>query len=259
MTRIEYGNGNFIQWEIRDCIDGMREMEDNSVDLIITSPPYNVGVDYGDDFNDEKSFKQYIDWLNVCFGIFHRKLKDGGRLAINIGDHGRNPCTQTHAYIGVALHQLGLVCRGMIIWDKRNCLSNTAWGRWCSPSNPALRSRSEYIWVFNKGSMKKRNVKGKTIQPHEFITYTMETWEISPETVMREHPAPFPIEIPMRLIKLYTIENDLVLDPFLGSGTTLRACRMTNRNGIGFELNPDYDEIIRKRVRAKDRSIEQFF
>jgi len=164
-----------------DCTDpttGMARLKDESIDIIITSPPYNVGKDYGE-FNDNKDFADYLSWMNDVFIQFKRVLKDGGRLCINIGDHGRNPCFPTHAYFGVMLHKLDLICRGMIIWDKKNCLSNTAWGSWQSPSNPALRSRSEYIWVFNKGSMAHTG-KDATITGKEFIEYTMETWEVTP-------------------------------------------------------------------------------
>jgi len=141
--------------------------------------------------------------------------------------------------------------RGEIIWDKAaSAGASTAWGSWMSASNPAMRDVHEYILVFSKGEMQRRG-KGKrsTISREEFLKYTKSVWSFPTESATRVgHPAPFPVELPYRLIQLYTFEGDVVLDPFCGSGTTCVAALMTNRHYIGFDNNEEYVKLARERI-----------
>ena len=234
-----------------DCLDGLIKMNDDSVDLIITSPPYNVGIDYGETHNDNKPLKEYLDFLQNVFAQCWRVLKCGGRIAINVANTGRKPYIPLSSYINLMMIDLGFLCRGEIIWDKGASVgASCAWGSWCSPSNPSLRDVHEYILVYSVDNYKhigeKQNI---TIQPNEFTEYTKSIWEMNTASAKKiGHPAPFPTELPERLINLYSYKGDVVLDPFMGSGTTAEACINTDRQYIGFELNKEYCNIANKRL-----------
>jgi len=231
------------------CVDS-REMSilpDESIHLMVTSPPYNVGKDYDLDL----SLEEYRTLLSdVCREVY-RKLVVGGRACVNVANLGRRPYIPIHSYIIADMLEIGFLMRGEIIWNKAaSAGSSTAWGSWKSATNPVMRDVHEYILVFSKGSMG-RSGEGRTstITRDEFLEYTKSIWSFPAESATRVgHPAPFPEELPRRLIQLYTFEGDIVLDPFCGSGTTCVAALKSNRHYIGFDNSEEYVELSRERI-----------
>ncbi|MCW3989340.1 MAG: site-specific DNA-methyltransferase [Candidatus Bathyarchaeota archaeon] len=223
---------------------------DESVHLMVTSPPYNVGKDYDEDLGLE----EYRGLLRDVFGEVHRKLVVGGRACVNVANLGRRPYIPLHSYIIEEMAEIGFLMRGEIIWSKAaSAGSSTAWGSWLSASNPTLRDVHEYILVFSKGSMKReRGDRESTIARDEFLEYTKSIWSFPTASAKRVgHPAPFPVELPYRLIQLYTFQGDVVLDPFCGSGTTCVAALKTKRHYIGVDNSEEYVELARKRIREE--------
>jgi site-specific DNA-methyltransferase (adenine-specific) len=231
------------------CIDSrdMSLVPDGSVHLMVTSPPYNVGKDYDEDLGLE----EYRQLLRAVCREVYRTLVAGGRACINVANLGRRPYIPLHSFIIRDMLEIGFLMRGEIIWDKAaSAGSSTAWGSWLSASNPTLRDVHEYILVFSKGTMRRQGAgKESTISRDEFLEYTKSLWTFPTESAKRVgHPAPFPVELPYRLIQLYTFEGDVVLDPFCGSGTTCVAALKTDRHYIGFDNNPEYVKLAEKRI-----------
>ena len=228
--------------------ENMDEVPDNSIHLMITSPPYNVGKEYDDDL----TLDEYLELLTTVFGQTYKKLVTGGRACINIANIGRKPYIPLHAMVIEIMLDLGFLMRGEIIWDKSTSAGGScAWGSWMSASNPVLRDYHEYILVFSKESYSKNKAQDKrdTIERDEFIQWTKSIWTFPAVNAKKiGHPAPFPIELPHRLINLYSYENDIVLDPFCGSGTTCIAAIQNNRNYIGYDINEKYIELAEKRI-----------
>lgn len=226
----------------------MDEIPDDSVHLMITSPPYNVGKEYDNDL----TIDEYLELLTTVFGQTHDKLVTGGRACINIANIGRKPYIPLHAMVIEIMLDLGFLMRGEIIWDKSASAGGScAWGSWMSASNPVLRDYHEYILVFSKDSYSKNKSQPKkdTIQKEDFIQWTKSIWTFPAVNAKRiGHPAPFPIELPHRLINLYSYEGDVVLDPFCGSGTTCIAALQNNRNYIAYDNNEKYIELARNRL-----------
>ena len=223
---------------------------DESVHFMVTSPPYNVGKDYDEDLGLE----EYRGLLRDVFGEVHRKLVVGGRACINVANLGRRPYIPLHSYIIEEMAEIGYLMRGELIWSKAaSAGSSTAWGSWLSASNPTLRDIHEYILVFSKGSMRReKEGRESTVTRDEFLEYTKSIWSFPTESAKRVgHPAPFPVELPYRLIQLYTFQGDVVLDPFCGSGTTCIAALRTNRHFIGVDNSEEYVELARKRIREE--------
>ncbi len=223
-------------------------LPDRSVHLMITSPPYNVSKEYDEDY----TLDEYRALMRRVFGETFRVLVNGGRACINIANIGRKPYIPLHAFLLQDMLSLGFVMRGEIIWNKSSSAGpSTAWGSWQSASNPTLRDVHEYVLVFSKGSFS-RNGRGEgrsTISRDEFLEYTKSIWDFPAESARRiGHPAPFPLELPRRLIQLYSFEQDVVLDPFSGSGTTCLAARNAGRHFIGYEKNPEYVRLAEKRL-----------
>lgn len=230
----------------------MDEVENGSVQLVTTSPPYNVGKDYVK-YDDKKELQTYLDFLNAVWLECKKKLCDGGRIAVNIADTWRSPYIPLHCYITKQLIDLGFLMRGIIYWDKGASVGiSTAWGSWRSASNPTLRDVGEYILVFSKGSYKmERKSKISTITAKQFTTYTKSLWTFpTVSSNDSDHPAPFPEELPKRLILLYTYLGDTVLDPFLGSGTTCKVAKALGRKSTGYEIDTSYKPEIEKRIRS---------
>lgn len=221
--------------------ESMEEVPDNSVHLMITSPPYNAKMEYDEDL----TLEQYRALLYTVFKETHTKLVTGGRACINIANIGRKPYAPLHSYIIQDMHTIGYLMRGEIIWSKGPHTS-TAWGSWMSATNPTLRDVHEYILVFSKESYARP--KGEnTIQRDDFLEWTKSIWSIPPAKRIG-HPAPFPIELPHRLIQLYSFKHDTVLDPFCGSGTTCLAAKQDERHYIGYDTCEKYVEISRQRL-----------
>lgn len=223
-------------------------LPDESVHVMITSPPYNCGKVYDDNLDLDEHRKLMFE----VFEQVYQKLVVGGRACINIANLGRSPYIPLHSYLITDMLEIGYLMRGEIIWKKAaSAGGSTAWGSWMSASNPTLRDIHEYILVFSKESMK-RPKKGRvnTISKEEFMKFTTSIWNFPPESAKRVgHPAPFPEELPRRLIQLYTFEGDIVLDPFCGSGTTCVAALKSNRHYIGFDNSEEYVKLSRERIR----------
>jgi site-specific DNA-methyltransferase (adenine-specific) len=243
---------NLLNSIINSSCEHMEEIPDNSVHLMITSPPYNVSKEYDDDL----SLSEYLDLLKSSFLETYRVLVDGGRACINVANLGRKPYIPLSDYISKMMIEIGFNMRGEIIWNKASSASpSTAWGSWQSAANPTLRDVHEYILIFSKGHYKRERkkeeleIKKNTITKEQFMEWTKSIWTMNAESARRiGHPAPFPEELPSRLIQLYSFTNDIVLDPFMGSGTTAIAALKTNRFYIGYDTNEGYIKLAEKRL-----------
>ena len=214
---------------------------------MVTSPPYNVTKEY----DDELTLDQYRALLRRVFTETYRVLVNGGRACVNVANLGRKPYIPLHSYIIQDMHEIGYQMRGEIIWDKGSSASpSTAWGSWRSASNPTLRDVHEYILIFSKGSFKRhKGEKGNTIGRDDFLEFTKSVWRFPAERAKKiGHPAPFPVELPRRLIELYTFKGDVVLDPFCGGGSTCIAAVLGGRNYVGYEIKKQYVDLAEKRI-----------
>ena len=229
--------------------EDMCELPDRSVDLMITSPPYNVGKEYDEDL----SIEEYTEFLGRVFAECHRVLVDGGRACVNVANIGRKPYIALNALVCNIMVAIGYSMRGEVIWNKSASAGvSCAWGSWRSPSNPVLRDVHEYILVFSKGSynkMKRGETSKPTIERNDFLEWTRSIWTFPSESARKVgHPAPFPVELPFRLINLYSYSNDVVLDPFMGSGSTALASLQTKRRWVGYDTSKEYCELTMKRL-----------
>ncbi len=225
----------------------MEELPECSVHLMVTSPPYNVGKEYDEDL----TLDEYRTFLKRVWAEVYRVLVPGGRACINIANLGRKPYIPLHAFIAQDMLELGFLMRGEIIWNKAASGSpSTAWGSWCSAKNPTLRDIHEYILIFSKGSFARGGPQRRsTISREEFLEFTKSVWTFPAEPASKiGHPAPFPVELPYRLIQLYTFEGEVVLDPFIGSGQTAIAALKTSRHYVGYEINPEYVKLSERRI-----------
>lgn len=237
--------------------ESMDELPDNSVHLMITSPPYNVTKEY----DNNLSLNEYVDLLNRVWKETYRVLVPGGRACINVANLGRKPYIPLHSYIIEGMQDIGFLMRGEIIWNKASSASpSTAWGTWLSASNPVLRDIHEYILIFSKESFS-RPKKGKeaTIKKEEFLELTKSVWTFPAVSAKQiGHPAPFPEELPHRLIQLYTFKNDVILDPFAGSGTTCLAAIKDKRNYVGYDIDPEYVRLSKSRIASYINQLHLF-
>ena len=245
---------NLIPRDILDRLyckssEKMDELPDSSVHLMITSPPYNASKDYDQDLN----LGEYLQLLNKVWQETFRVLVPGGRACINVANLGRKPYIPLHVYIVDLMVDIGFLMRGEIIWNKASSASqSTAWGSWQSASNPVLRDIHEYILVFSKGNFKReKNSKEDTIDRDEFLEWTKSVWKFPAVSAKKiGHPAPFPEELPHRLIQLYSFKNDVILDPFAGSGTTCLAAVKDARHFVGYDTNEEYIKLAKERIEA---------
>ena len=250
----------FVCGDARD----MRTIADGSVALVVTSPPYFAGKQYEEELERDgvpSSYLEYLELLHDVFAECVRVLEPGGRIAVNVANLGRKPYRSLAAdVVHILQDRLHLLLRGEIVWQKGAGASGScAWGSFRNASNPVLRDLSERVIVASKGRFQRalaaeqRRSDGlpheSTIATDEFMALTLDVWQIPTESARRVgHPAPFPVELPERLIELYTFQDDLVLDPFMGSGSTLVAASRTKRRYVGYDLDPGYVELARARV-----------
>ncbi len=244
---------NEVPPEVLDTVllkssESMDELPDNSVHLMVTSPPYNVGKDYDEDL----SLDEYLEFLGRVMAEVHRVLVPGGRAAINIANVGRKPYIPLNGLIAGLMDSLGFFMRGEIIWNKSaSAGSSTAWGSWLAATNPTLRDVHEYILVFSKGAFRRENPRHRasTVSRDEFLEFTKSIWSFSTQAARTVgHPAPFPVELPYRLIQLFTFEREVVLDPFMGSGQTGIAALKAKRRYVGYEIDPGFKELADQRI-----------
>jgi site-specific DNA-methyltransferase (adenine-specific) len=228
----------------------MAELPEGCVHLMVTSPPYNAGKEYDQDLK----LDEYLAMMRQVWAETWRVLVPGGRACINVANLGRKPYIPLHAYIIRDILSLGFLMRGEIIWDKAaSSATSTAWGSWRSASNPTLRDVHEYILVFCKGSFGREKPKGKrySIRKEDFLQNSKSVWTFPAVSAKKiGHPAPFPLELPKRLIELYTFIGEVVLDPFMGSGQTALAALETKRNYVGYETSKNYIKLAERRIQA---------
>jgi site-specific DNA-methyltransferase (adenine-specific) len=229
--------------------ESMSELPDNSIHLMVTSPPYNVGKEY----DENLSLKEYRELLKKVFNETYRVLVPGGRACINVANLGRKPYLPLHSYIIEDMHNIGFLMRGEILWDKGSSVSpSTAWGSYLKANNPVLRDIHEYILVFCKDTFthSNPNKRESTISKEEFLEFTKSVWKFPAERATKVgHPAPFPVELPYRLIQLYTFEGEVVLDPFSGSGSACIAALKTNRKYVAYDIDKKYCHLAEQRIK----------
>jgi site-specific DNA-methyltransferase (adenine-specific) len=243
----------------------MPEIDDCSVALVVTSPPYFAGKEYEEALGQggiPSTYVEYLKLLRDVFGTCVETLEPGGRIAVNVANLGRKPYRSLAAdIVRVLQDDLRLLLRGEVIWQKaRGSSGSCAWGSFQRPGNPVLRDLTERVVIASKGRFDRAvspEARANRVPPlpssrslsaDEFMEATLDVWEIPPESAVRvNHPAPFPVDLPARLIHLYTYYDDLVLDPFMGSGTTAVAAVRTGRHFVGYDTDGDYV------ARAKDR------
>lgn len=241
----------------------MGEVASNSVALVVTSPPYFAGKQYEESLGVEgipATYFEYLELLREVFAECRRVLEPGGRIAVNVANLGRRPYRSLSADVTGILQDLGLLLRGEIVWWKgRAAGGSCAWGTFQSPANPVLRDITERVVIASKGRFDRALTPAQrlhrdlpstaTISRDEFMEATTDLWEISPESATKVgHPAPFPVELPKRLIELYTYQDDVVLDPFMGSGSAAIAALRTGRHYIGYDTDQDYVRTAERRV-----------
>ncbi len=251
--RVEYVENpvpsKFIDRIFCKSSERMDELPDNSIHLMVTSPPYNVGKEY----DENLTLIEYREFLKRVWSEVKRVLVPGGRVCINIANLGRKPYIPLHTFVIEDMLALGFLMRGEIIWNKASSGSpSTAWGSWLSAKNPTLRDIHEYILVFSKGMFSRNSLpkRRSTISKEEFLEFTKSVWTFPAEPATKVgHPAPFPVELPYRLIQLYTFEGENVLDPFIGSGQTAIAAIKTRRHYVGYEINEKYVKLAEERIK----------
>ena len=243
-----------------------KQVADNSVALVVTSPPYFAGKEYEQALGQGHIPASYIEYRRMLFDVFAacmQKLEPGGRFAVNVANLGRKPYRSLSADVIDIFEELGLLLRGEIIWQKQPAAGGScAWGSYQRPANPVLRDITERVIIASKGRFdraltpERRRDEGYpnegSMSKDDFVDATTDLWHIPAESAKRVgHPAPFPVELPKRLIDLYTYRGDLVLDPFMGSGTTAIAALRTERHYVGFDTDPAYVENARVRVKEE--------
>ncbi len=261
---------------LHGAIDQLKDLPDNSVALVVTSPPYFVGKEYelaiagegdGQNAGEGQIPETYIEFLAMLRSVFaecRRVLEPGGRIAVNVANLGRKPYRSLSADVTAILQDdLGLLLRGEVIWEKAETSSGScAWGSFAKASNPVLRDQTERVIIASKGRFSraittpKRHKLGlpheSTLSNDEFVDVTRDVWRIDPESATRiGHPAPFPLELPRRLIDLYTFKEDIVVDPFAGSGTTIVAAARAGRIGVGYDTDAEYLKRAQERLEVE--------
>ena len=253
----EVGDNNAFPIELENSIINRDSrslpLPDNCVHLVVTSPPYNASKAYDEDL----SLSEYLQLLEDVFRECYRVLSSGGRIVVNVANLGRKPYIPLTSHINLIMHEIGFLHRGEAIWDKSaSSGSSCAWGSFQSASNPCLRDIHEYLLIFSKGDYKlsrskeeRENGRIDTITKDDFIHQTKSIWSFPTESARRvNHPAPFPLELPRRCIEMFTFSGDVVFDPFVGSGSTAVAAKMTGRKYFGCDISSEYCKIAEQRI-----------
>jgi len=235
---------------LNDDVIKTKLVENESIDLVVTSPPYNVDIEYNS-HKDDLSYDEYLDFSEAWMRRCYEWLKDDGRFCLNIPlDKNKGGQQSVGADLTHLAKEIGFNYHSTIVWNEGNISRRTAWGSWLSASAPFVIAPVELIVVLYKEVWKKTSgSKQSDIKRDEFMAWTNGTWVFNGESKKRiGHPAPFPVELPRRCIKLFSYVDDVILDPFLGSGTTLIAARTNNRRGIGIEVDKGYCKLAQSRV-----------
>ena len=253
----EVGDNNAFPTELENSIINRDSrslpLPDNCIHLVVTSPPYNASKAYDEDL----SLSEYLRLLEDVFRECYRVLSSGGRIVVNVANLGRKPYIPLTSHINLIMHEIGFLHRGEVIWDKSaSAGSSCAWGSFQSASNPCLRDIHEYLLIFSKGEYKlsrskeeRENGRIDTITKDDFIHQTKSIWSFPTESARRvNHPAPFPLELPRRCIEMFTFSGDVVFDPFVGSGSTAVAAKMTGRKYFGCDISSEYCKIAEQRI-----------
>jgi len=240
--QIKLLHNDFLRVDLKDVKE--------KVNLIVTSPPYNVGIEYGNT-NDSLGYEEYLHFTEKYLERFYELLADDGRVCLNIPlDKNKGGLQSVYADVVGIAKRVGLKYQSTVVWNEQNISRRTAWGSWLSASAPYVIAPVEMIVLLYKDRWKRKEKGRSTVSREEFIEWTNGMWTFSGENRKAlGHPAPFPLELPLRCIKLFSYEGDLVLDPFVGSGTTMLACRMLNRRGLGIDIDRSYLEIAISRIK----------
>jgi len=248
----------------------MPQVEDKCISMIVTSPPYFSAKLYEQEMGQGHIPGSYLDYLVMLRDVFdecRRVLEPGGRICINVANLGRKPYRSLSKDVWVVLEELGFLPRGEVVWIKgKGASGSTAFGSFAKASSPVLRDVTERILIASKGRFdraihwKERQRRGlpweSTIRAEDFLAWTLDTWQMPPESARRVgHPAPFPVELPRRLIELFTYRDDVVLDPFMGAGSTAVAALLSQRRFVGFDAEADYLDLAEQRVAAARASL----
>ncbi len=226
----------------------MVEIPDQSIALAFTSPPYNVGKEYDADLDLAEYLRLIVDVGREVY----RVLIPGGRYVANVANLGRQPYVSLHAYFYLLHTAVGFLPAGEIVWQKgRGMQGSCAWGSWLSAKAPRLRDVHEYLLVFVKEKYSRPEQGVSDITKDEFLHGTLSVWEIAPASAKRVgHPAPFPLKLADRVLRLFSYKGDIILDPFMGSGTTCLAAALSGRRYVGYDIESKYCQIAEKRLAA---------
>jgi len=263
-----------------DCLEILPYISNDSIDLVVTSPPYNIGIGY-DNWNDRMRWDEYYNWCRKWLKEIYRVLKPDGRFCLNhyfsfgFGKRGYKIGKKKGTEQGensdngvrvsplmdlnyIAVNEIGFKHHSVAVWEDITLARKTAWGSWLSATSPYINSPFEGILFLYKQYWKKQSKGVSDIDKKEFVDLTRGIWKIRTE-INRLTPASFHLDLPMKCIKLLSYVNDLVLDPFSGSGTTALACKILNRRFIGIEISRNYCEIARQRIESVPDSLFSCF
>lgn len=235
---------------LNDDILKTSAIEPGSVDLVVTSPPYNVDIQY-DSHKDDVSYADYLEfsekWMARCYDF----LKDDGRFCLNVPlDKNKGGQQSVGADFTTLAKKIGYKYHSTVVWNEGNISRRTAWGSWMSASAPYVIAPVELVIIFYKDSWKKTSgSKQSDVTRDEFMAWTNGLWTFNGESKKRiGHPAPFPLELPRRCVKMFSYVGDTVLDPFMGSGTTLIAAGINGRQAIGVDVDKGYCKLAQARI-----------